>query len=70
MFLKNNLFVKFENIYAPLKEHLFSDGFAACARIAPTDFTRERALPLPAVMALLLNRVLPAKLHEIPFLAR
>jgi hypothetical protein len=32
-----------------------SDGFAACARSGPKDFTRDRALPLPALVALLVN---------------
>jgi hypothetical protein len=34
---------------------LYSEGFAACARTNPRDFTRDRALPLPALVALLVN---------------
>jgi hypothetical protein len=34
---------------------LNSDEFAACARSGPKDFTRERNLPLPALVALLVN---------------
>jgi hypothetical protein len=34
---------------------LYSEGFATCARTKPGDFTRDRALPLPALVALLVN---------------
>ncbi len=47
--------MKFESIYSPLKKHLYSDEFAACAQLDSKAFTRERALPLPALVSMLLN---------------
>jgi len=45
----------FEWIVRPLQELLYSEEFAADARLEPTAFTRQRTLPFPHLVMLLLN---------------
>jgi len=45
----------FEWIVWPLQELLYSEEFAADARLEPTAFTRQRTLPFPHLVMLLLN---------------